>query len=112
MKDKEYCVYFWKRGVQLNTNYQNAKTIYTSFMGVPEHKIYKHPTMKPTEMVKKMIEISSNENDVVLDTFSGSGTIPYCAKALNRQYIGMEINEEFYNMSVERMNEDEQIKLF
>lgn len=111
LKDKEYCLYFWETGVKLNTNSKNGKTIYMSNMGVPEHRYYKHPTMKPTELVSKAIEVSSNENDIVFDPFSGSGTTCVCAKKLNRQYIGFEINEEFWKMSKERLNEPEQLTL-
>lgn len=49
---------------------------------------------------------------VVLDTFSGSGTTCVCAKKLGRQFIGFEINPEFYEISKRRLNEDEQMSLF
>lgn len=54
-----------------------------------------HPTIKPDEMIERMILASSNENDVVLDLFSGSGTTSRVAKALNRQFIGCENNEQY-----------------
>lgn len=54
-----------------------------------------HPTQKPEELVRKIILASSNENDVVLDPFVGSGTTAVCSKQLNRQWIGIEQNEEY-----------------
>lgn len=52
-----------------------------------------HPTIKPDEMIVRMILASSNENDLVLDLFSGSGTTSRVAKQLGRQFIGCEINK-------------------
>ena len=52
-----------------------------------------HPTIKPDEMIERMILASSNEDDLVLDLFSGSGTTSRIAKNLGRQFIGCENNE-------------------
>ncbi len=52
-----------------------------------------HPTIKPDEMIERMILASSNENDLVLDLFSGSGTTSRIAQKLGRQFIGCENNE-------------------
>lgn len=57
-----------------------------------------HPTQKPEEMLKRIILASSNEGDVVLDPFSGSGTTAYIANKYNRKYIGIE-REEKYNIA-------------
>ena len=54
-----------------------------------------HPTTKPYEMIERIIKASSNENDLVLDLFSGSGTTSLVAKNLNRRFIGCELNEEY-----------------
>ncbi len=60
-----------------------------------------HPTQKPEKMLAKIILASSNEGDVILDPFVGSGTTSVVAKKLNRRYIGIEI-DEFYGCLVER----------
>ncbi len=57
-----------------------------------------HPTIKPDQMIERMIIASSNENDLILDLFSGSGTTSRIAKSLNRQFIGCEKNEEYINI--------------
>lgn len=51
-----------------------------------------HPTQKPEKLIAKLILASSNENDVVLDIFAGSGTTGVVAKKLNRNYINLEQN--------------------
>ncbi len=57
-----------------------------------------HPTIKPDEMIERMILASSNENDVVLDLFSGSGTTSRIAQKLKRQFIGCENNEKYIHL--------------
>lgn len=54
-----------------------------------------HPTIKPIEMIERIIKASSNENDVVLDLFSGTGTTAITAKRLNRSFIGCENNDMY-----------------
>jgi len=62
-----------------------------------------HETQKPEELIMKLILISSNENDVVLDCFSGSGTTLVAAKKCKRKYIGIEINKEYCKKITERL---------
>jgi site-specific DNA-methyltransferase (adenine-specific)/modification methylase len=62
-----------------------------------------HPTQKPIEMLKRIIFASSNENDVVLDTFLGSGTTCFVAKQYNRKYIGIEKEKKYFDISVKRI---------
>ena len=63
-----------------------------------------HQNQKPLELIKLMIEKSSNEQDLILDCFSGSGTTCVAAKELNRRFIGIEIDENYHRISVERLN--------
>lgn len=60
-----------------------------------------HPCQKPREVVERFIRISSNKNDLVLDLFSGSGIISKVSKELERNFIGFELNEEYYKKSLE-----------
>jgi site-specific DNA-methyltransferase (adenine-specific) len=63
-----------------------------------------HPTQKPVEMMEYLIKTYTNENDLVLDNCMGSGTTCLAAKNLNRQFIGIEKEEEYYNIAVKRLN--------
>jgi len=58
----------------------------------------KHPSQKPIELMEILITNSSNEGEIVLDMFSGYGTTCISAKSLNRKYIGIEKDEDFYNI--------------
>jgi site-specific DNA-methyltransferase (adenine-specific) len=54
-----------------------------------------HPTQKPEKLIAKLILASCPKNGIVLDPFLGSGTTSVAAKKLNRQYVGIEINEDY-----------------
>ena len=60
-----------------------------------------HPCQKPKEVVERFIRISSNKNDLVLDLFSGSGMISKVSKELGRNFIGFELDQEYYEKSLE-----------
>lgn len=64
-----------------------------------------HPTQKPEEMLKRIILASSNEGDIVLDPFLGSGTTAFVSKLLKRNYIGIEKELSYYNAAVNRLSE-------
>lgn len=62
-----------------------------------------HPTVKPSAMMDRIIKVSSNEGDRVLDMFSGSGqTLMSCLK-LDRRFIGCELNTDYYNGILEKV---------
>ncbi len=64
----------------------------------------KHPAQKPVAILKKMIEIASNENDIVFDPFMGVGSIGVAAIELRRKFIGVEIQEDYYAAAKRRID--------
>ena len=62
-----------------------------------------HPTQKPQKLLERIILASSNEEDVVLDPFMGSGSSGVACKNLNRKFIGIELDEKYYNISFDRI---------
>jgi DNA modification methylase len=62
-----------------------------------------HPTQKSLKLMQELVKIHSNEGDVILDCFAGSGTTLLAAKNLNRQFIGIEKEKEYYDICVERL---------
>ena len=101
--DKEFCLYF-RKGVKLNTRFETASTYWLSSKNKEDRDAFEHPTVKPLSIIKKLIGNSSNENDIVADFFLGSGTTCVAAKELNRQYIGFEIDKQYYDIAVKRLN--------
>lgn len=75
----------------------------TATIGNNERRLGKHPTQKPLTLLKYFINILSNEHDTVLDPFMGSGTAGVACKELNRRFIGIELNEEYYSLSKKRI---------
>ena len=67
----------------------------------------KHPAVFPLKLVQDHIISWSDEGDIVLDPFMGSGTTAVACKTLNRHYIGFEISKEYCNISEERLKEIE-----
>jgi adenine-specific DNA-methyltransferase len=63
-----------------------------------------HPTQKPEALLERIIRVSSNPGDLVLDPFAGSFTTCAVAKRLGRQSIGIEINEEYVKMGIRRLD--------
>lgn len=63
-----------------------------------------HDTEKPIDLMKILIENSTNENDIVLDPFVGIGTTTLACMESNRQYIGIELDENYYNIAQDRIN--------
>ena len=103
--DKEYCLYFRKRGYCNPNTYEDAKTIYLSTLNIKDKKLYGHPTIKPLPLIRKLIRNSSKENDVVLDCFIGSGTTAVASILENRKYIGFEISKKYYDIALKRISE-------
>ncbi len=62
-----------------------------------------HDTEKPVELMKILIENSSNENEIVLDAFMGIGGVGVACKQLNRKFIGIEIDKKYFDISKERI---------
>lgn len=62
-----------------------------------------HPATFPDKMVSDFIQCFTTENMVVLDPFMGSGTVARIAKGINRKYIGFELSEEYYNLSIKML---------
>ena len=64
-----------------------------------------HPTQKPEGVIERIVLASSNENDLILDPFSGSGTTLRVCQQLNRKVIGFELNPEYVEMTKQRLSE-------
>lgn len=63
-----------------------------------------HPTEKPEELLERIILLGSREGDVILDPFMGSGTTGVISKRLGRHFIGIEIDEDYFNIARNRIN--------
>ncbi len=104
LTDLEYCLYFREKGVILNSNYEYKSKWHCSSSNKKDKFRFGHPTIKPLNLVERHLKLATKEGDVVLDCFLGSGTTAVACKNINRHYIGFEINKDFYNIAIDRIN--------
>ena len=64
-----------------------------------------HPTQKPVALLEQLLLAYSNEGDIVLDNCMGSGSTGIACVNLNRNFIGMELKQEYFNIATERIND-------
>ena len=102
--DTEYCIFAREKGVELFGTYETKRKYYVTSINQNDKQLYKHPTIKPLEIIKNLIINSSKENNIVLDCFCGSGTTCLACKETGRRYIGMEIDKEYHKIAVNRLN--------
>lgn len=94
----ETCVFARKKGATFNEHYKNCVWRF------PSGRRTFHPTQKPLELFEYLIKTSSKEGDLVLDPFSGSGTTAVAAKKLNRNFLCIDIDEKFVELSKSRLS--------
>lgn len=100
-----------KRDIYYNSSERYPVDIQVFNNGVQKDKI--HPTQKPVSLFEYLILTYSNENDIVLDCFSGSGTMAVACHNLHRRFICIEKDPEYWQASVERLeNVQRQLLLF
>lgn len=104
LSDLEYCFWIAEYGLTLNDGYLLKSKNYSSPINQSDKALYDHPSIKPLELVKRHLLHATQENDIVLDCFSGSGTTCVASKELNRQFIGIELDERYHKISVDRLN--------
>lgn len=104
LPDIEYCLYFREKGVVLNDGYELKSKWYISPINQGDKAKFKHPTIKPLDLVERHLKHATQENDIVLDCFCGSGTTCVACKDTNRRYIGIEVNPKWHKIAVDRLN--------
>lgn len=96
-------------------NFLQQKEMF-NYMITPNKSSYgetKHPTEKPIVLIEKLIKVNSNEGDIILDPFLGSGTTAVACLKLNRDFIGIEKEDEYVKIAEARIKpylEQKQLK--
>lgn len=96
----------WEKSAEGNFRITHPSNLWTDltvpFWSMPENT--EHPTQKPEKLLAKIILASTNENDLILDPFAGSGTTCVTAKKLNRNFCGIEADEKYCLLSQKRLD--------
>lgn len=77
---------------------------FSRICGTFKERLGKHPCQMPEFLLERIISVSSNEGDIVLDPFGGTGTTAAVAKKLKRHFVTMEISEDYYNLILKRLD--------
>lgn len=88
------------------TEFENYPTMVLEY---PKDKNIGHPTAKPVALIEYLIKTYSNEGETILDNCMGSGTTAIACINTNRNYIGFEIDKEYYDLSIKRIKDYEQL---
>lgn len=104
LPDLEYCVHIREKGVPLNDGYDLKSKYYISPANKNDKDLFNHPTIKPLPLVKRHILHATQPNDIVLDTFMGSGTTAVACLETDRQFVGFEIDEKWCKIANDRIN--------
>jgi site-specific DNA-methyltransferase (adenine-specific) len=107
--DSEYAVWFVKKGAKWVFNRQDEKYERPKFTCGIEKGL--HPTQKPLSMMEWLVKIHTNAGQTVLDPFMGSGTTGVAAVKLNRGFIGIELDEHYFEIAKDRIEEALQDKV-
>jgi DNA modification methylase len=99
--DYECAVWFVKKGAKWTFNRQDSKYQRPKFVASIESGL--HPTQKNLSLMENLVKIHSNEDDIVIDPFMGSGTTLKMAKELGRNYIGIDMSIEYCKLSKKRL---------
>lgn len=108
---------FWDKGTGDNS-YADGELAWTNYdRAIKKYKLTwvganakdrgskrEHPTQKPTELMVEIIKDYTNEEDIILDPFMGSGTTLVAAKQLGRKAVGIEINKTYCDIAIDRLN--------
>lgn len=100
MKNCEYILFLRKGKAKWINNIGGSKTVH-QFQNIIGNKV--HPTEKPVDLIRFYIENSSSENDLVLDPFMGSGSAGEAALSSGRNFIGFELDEEYFEIAKNRI---------
>jgi len=103
LNDVEYWIYIKGSKSKILGNYHSKSMVYKSQINKKDKNLYGHPTCKPVELMEKFLTNHSTEQQIILDPFMGSGSTGVACKNLNRKFIGIELDETYFNIAKDRI---------
>ena len=100
-----YFTYKTRTGTFNNNGAVLHDFVETSVTPNGERKYGKHPTQKPESLMRHFVDVLSNVDDNILDPFMGSGTTGVAAKKAGRNFIGIELSKEYFDMASQRIQQ-------
>ena len=107
----EFIICVREKGSFFNNDQPIEKKTKIYEMPYPANVNRVHPAQKPVELIQELINMKSKEGQTVLDTFMGSGTTGVACEKMNRKFIGIEIEQKYFDIAVQRIKaENDQMK--
>lgn len=109
VQDMEFAIWGVKKGAKWVFNKDKKKPYMRSMFEtstVSGNERTSHPTQKSLQLMQNIIKIHTNENDIVIDPFMGSGTTGLACLNLNRKFIGIELDKNYFNLSIDRLKKE------
>lgn len=107
VQDMEFAIWAVKKGAKWTFHKLDGMPYMRSLFETPTvagtEKVG-HPTQKSLKLMQNIIEIHTNEDEIIIDPFMGSGTTGLACLNLNRKFIGIELDKNYFNMSLKRFN--------
>lgn len=105
LTDTEFILFFREKGVKVYGSFDTKRTWYATPLNQSDKKKYGHPTVKPLSILENLVVNSSQEGEVVLDCFMGSGSTGVACLNTNRDFIGIELDEGYFEIAQNRIEE-------
>ncbi len=103
VSDSEFAIWFVMPKAKWTFNRQHEKYERPKFVASIEKGF--HPTQKSIKLMEWLIKIHSNENDIICDPFMGSGTTGVACMNLNRNFIGIELDKNYFQIAEKRISD-------
>ena len=103
LSDTEYLIFAREKGVKVYGSYATKKKYYVSPTNKADKAKYEHPTIKPLDIIQNLLINSSQEGEIVLDPFMGSGTTAVACLKTGRNYIGFELDKRCHAIALQRI---------
>ena len=104
LTDTEFVLFFREKGVKIYGEYETKFTYYVTPLNQKDKKQYEHPTIKPIKILQNLIVNSTLKNGVVLDCFMGSGSTGVACVNTNRRFIGIELDDKYFEIAKQRID--------
>lgn len=105
LTDTEFILFFREKGVKVYGSFDTKRTWYATPLNQSDKKKYGHPTVKPLSILENLVVNSSQEGEIVLDCFMGSGSTGVACLNTNRNFIGIELDEGYFEIAQNRIEE-------
>lgn len=105
LTDTEFILFFREKGIKVYGSFDTKRTWYATPLNQSDKKKYGHPTVKPLSILENLVVNSSKEEGIVLDCFMGSGSTGVACLNTNRKFIGIELDEGYFNIAQNRIEE-------